>query len=289
MHKFFNPYFALIIAVLTVSTSAILVKLAAAPAPITAAYRLLFTILIMLPFVFKKYNKDLQRVTKREWFLSSIAGLFLALHFVLWFESLNYTSVASSVVLVTLQPIFAFIGTYFLFKEKFTKLQLFSGLLAIGGSIMISWGDFALNPQALFGDLLALLGAIMITAYFLAGQKVRAGLSLVPYTFIVYGVSTLILFVYSALMGYSFFNYSSDTWIYFLLLALFPTLLGHTLFNWTLKWVSTSVISMAILFEPIGASILAYYLFNEVLVWTQWVGGSLVLIGLSLFFILKKR
>src|SRR5690625_2084263 len=117
----FNPYIAVIIGVIAVSTSAIFVKLASgAPAGIIAYYRLAFAVLFMLPSILWKYREELKVVTRRDWILTSISGVFLALHFILWFESLNYTSVASSVVLVTLQPIFAFIGTYFFFGERFS-------------------------------------------------------------------------------------------------------------------------------------------------------------------------
>ncbi len=111
----FNPYLALLIGVIAVSTSAIFVKLSAAPASIIATYRLLFTVLLMLPFILWKHMREIKEITGRDWALSALAGIFLALHFILWFESLNYTSVASSVVLVTLQPLFSFAGAYFFF------------------------------------------------------------------------------------------------------------------------------------------------------------------------------
>src|SRR5699024_9487306 len=114
----FNPYIAVVIGVIAVSTSAIFVKLAAgAPSGIIAFYRLFLAVLMMSPIIFVKYKQEFRSITKRDWTLATISGVFLALHFILWFESLNYTSVASSVVLVTLQPVFAFIGTYIFFGE----------------------------------------------------------------------------------------------------------------------------------------------------------------------------
>ncbi|WLR51047.1 DMT family transporter [Bacillus tianshenii] len=284
-----NPYFALLIGVLAVSTSAIIVKLASAPAAITAAYRLLFTVILMLPVIILKYHHELSNINKKDWLYSALAGVFLSFHFILWFESLNYTSVASSVVLVTLQPIFAFAGTFLFFQERLRLSAILSGCLAIGGSILISWGDFRLSGAALFGDILALGGAVMVTAYFLIGQNIRKRLSLMTYTFLVYSFSSFTLILYSVYNGYAFFSYPLKTWSYFLLLAIVPTLLGHTLFNWTLRWLSTSVISMSILFEPVGASILAYYIFGERLVWTQWIGGFLVLLGMFLFLLFNRQ
>ncbi|GGD27265.1 DMT family transporter [Pontibacillus salipaludis] len=280
----FNPYIAIVIGVLSVSTAAVFVKLAAtAPASIIAQYRLLFAVLLMAPFVLTKHRKEFKSITKRDWILSIAAGVFLAFHFILWFESLNYTSVASSVVLVTLQPIFAFIGTFLFFKERFTAGAILSMLIAITGSVVISWGDFQISGLALLGDILALLGAMMVTGYFLLGQTVRKRLSLMTYTFVVYGISTITLFIYNIILQNPFFGYPSQYWMIFLALAIIPTFLGHTLFNWSLKWLSTSTISMSIVFEPVGASLLAYVILGETISWTQWLGGMIVIVGLSLF------
>jgi drug/metabolite transporter (DMT)-like permease len=278
-----NPYFILVIGVISVSTSAILVKVSSADAGVIAFYRLLFTILLMAPVFLIKYRQELTRITIKDWGYAAAAGSFLAFHFILWFESLNYTSVASSTVLVTLQPLFAFLGTYLFFKEKFSKTALLSAGLAISGSIVISWGDFRISGMALWGDFLALLACALVTAYLLFGQNVRKRLSLVTYTFIVYLISTIVLLLYVLIKGEKLGPYPKEEWVYFLLLAIIPTLLGHTLFNWSLKWLSTSTISMAILFEPVGASILAYYLLGEAVILSQVIGGGIILLGIFLF------
>src|SRR5690606_37713481 len=163
---------------------------------VTAFYRMLFSIVIMSPVFFLKYTHEIKKLSKRDWTFTTIAGVFLAFHFILWFESLNYTSVASSTVLVTLQPLFAFAGTYFFFKEKLSLKTLVAGAIAISGSVLIGYGDFKLSGSALFGDLLALIACALITAYLLFGQDVRKRLSLVTYTFVVYGISTITLFFY---------------------------------------------------------------------------------------------
>jgi drug/metabolite transporter (DMT)-like permease len=284
-----KAYIALFIGIVTVSTSAILVKVADAPSSVTAFYRLFFSILLMTPIFLFKYAGELKTITKRDWLYSIIAGIFLALHFVLWFESLRFTSVASSVVLVTMQPLFAFLGTYLFFKEKLTLRAILSGMLAVTGSIVISWGDFKISGLALWGDILALIACLLVTIYLLFGQNVRSRISLVTYTFIVYLVSSVTLLVYVLLSGDPLFPYEKDQWIYFVLLAIFPTLLGHTLFNFALRWVSTSVISVTILFEPIGASILAYYILNEWIQVHQVIGGVIVLVGICLFLMWKKK
>ena len=284
-----HPYIPIIIGVISVALSAIFVKLATADAGVIAFYRMLFTVILMLPLFLLKYRKEVFLLTKKDWIFSTIAGVFLAFHFILWFESLNYTSVASSTVLVTLQPIFAFAGTYFFFKEKLSFKTILSAAIAIAGSVIISWSDFQLSGTAFFGDMLALAACALITAYLLFGQEVRKRLSLITYTFLLYSISTITLFFYVLIKGESFGPYSSSNWIWFFLLALIPNLLGHSLFNWAVKWVSTNVISIAILFEPVGASILAFYILHEKLSAAQITGGIVVIAGILLFVIDVKK
>ncbi|MGP4071484.1 DMT family transporter [Piscibacillus sp. B03] len=277
------PYIAITIGVLAVSTSAIFVRLADAPSSIVALYRLVFAVLLMLPLVLIKFRHELGNISKRDLLLSTASGIFLALHFILWFESLNHTSVASSVVLVTTQPIWAFIGGYLFFKERFTSGGVISLVIAFVGSVIISWGDFQISGMALFGNFLALMGAIAVTGYFLFGQTVRQRLTLIPYTFIVYGISSITLIIYNLILNEPFTGYTTDTWLYFLALAIIPTFFGHTLFNWAIKWVNASTITMGILFEPVGASILAFFLLDELVTWSQFLGGVIVIFGLILF------
>jgi len=280
-----HPYIPIVIGVISITLSVVFIKMSTADAGVIAFYRMFFSVLIMLPFFLLYYRREILQLSRRDWIFSSAGGILLAYHFIFWFESLNYTSVASSTVLVTLQPIFAIAGTYFFFKEKLSPKTIISAAIAIMGSVIISWGDFKLSGTAFFGDMLALIGCALITAYLLLGQDVRKRLSLITYTFIVYSISTITLFFYVLVKGESFGPYPSSDWFWFLMLALIPNLLGHTLFNWSLKWVSTNVISIAVLFEPVGASILAYFIFFEELSLTQIIGGIVVILGISLFVI----
>lgn len=280
-----HPYIPIAVGVISVALSAIFVKLATADAGVIAFYRMFFSVLFMLPIFLWKYKNELLIFKKKDWIYSTIAGVFLAFHFIFWFESLNYTSVASSTVLVTLQPIFAFVGTYFFFKEKISFKAILSAVVAISGSVIISWGDFKVSGAALYGDLLALIGCALITGYLLFGQDVRKRISLITYTFVVYSISTITLLVYVLSKGESLGPHPSTDWLWFILLALISNLLGHTLFNWSLKWVSTNVISIAILFEPVGASILAYYIFHETLSMSQITGGIIVIAGILIFVV----
>ncbi|AQX54809.1 DMT family transporter [Priestia flexa] len=284
-------YIILFFGVFALSTSAIFVKVADAPAAITAFYRLLFATVMLLPFLLVNQNnrKELRLLSKKQWGLGLLSGIFLAAHYVLWFESLNYTSVASSTVIVTLQPLFSVVGGYFLFKERFSKGAIIGCLVAISGSIVIGWQDFQISGQALFGDILAFIAAGIITAYFFIGQHVRKNLSLIPYSVISYGSSTVLLGVFAFTQQTPFFNYSVQTWWSFIGLAFVATILGQTIFNWLLKWLSTSIISMSILGETIGTCILAYFILGEVISLQQGMGIALILIGLALFLIQQRN
>ena len=284
-----NPYAAVVIGVISVSASAIFVKLCSAPSGVIAFYRLFFSVLFIIPIFLKKHISELRYMTKKDLLFSIIAGILLAFHFILWFESLNYTSVASSTVLVTLQPLFAFLGTYLFFKEKLSGKAFFCGIITIAGSVLISWGDCKISESALFGDFLSLIACALITGYLLVGQSIRKRMTLISYTFVVYLISSIALFIFILTVKEPLYPYKLSDWFYFILLAIVPTLLGHSLFNWALRWVSTSIISMAILFEPVGATILAFIILGEKTVWPQIAGGLIVILGISLFVLDSRK
>ena len=283
-------YFILFFGVFALSTSAIFVKLADAPAAIIAFYRLLFATVILLPLLlFNKRNRnELKTLSKKQWGFGFLSGLFLAGHYVLWFESLQYTSVASSTVIVTLQPLFSMIGGYFLFKERFTKGAVIGCLIAISGSIVIGWQDFQISGDALYGDILAFMAAGIITAYFFISQHIRKDLSLIPYSVISYGSSACFLGIFAYMQQQSFIHYATQTWLSFIGLAFIATILGQTIFNWLLKWMSATVISMSILGETIGTCVLAYFILSETITLQQALGISIIFIGLALFLLQPK-
>lgn len=284
-------YLTLFLGVFALSTSAIFVKLAGAPSSITAFYRLFFALLFLLPLLLldKASWQDLRSLSKRQWQTGLLSGLFLAIHYILWFESLNYTSVASSTVIVTLQPLFSFVGSYFLFKERFSTGAIISSIVALIGSFIIAWGDFQISMQALYGDLLAFIAAGFITAYFFIGQHMRQKLAVVPYSILGYAASAFFLAVYALTQQLSFIDYSQSTWTAFLGIAFISTILGQMLLNWLLKWLSTSVISMSILGETIGTCILAYFILGEIITLRQGIGIIVTLFGLGLFMFYKNK
>ncbi len=278
-----TAYVALGIGVAAVSTAAIFVKLSSAPSSIIAFYRLFFSTLILgVPTIIFK-RKVFKTLTWNEWKYSILAGIFLAFHFITWFESLKFTSVASSVVLVTLQPVFAMVGIYLLFNEKISKNSMIGASFALLGSFIIGWGDFQIGGKALLGDLLALIGAVLVTGYWLVGQTLRRRLDLFTYTFLVYSASTITLLLYNIILQVPLFPYELNEWKLFLALAIIPTIFGHTIFNWSIRYVNAATVSVTILAEPIGSSILAYFLLNEGINVTQIIGGIIIFGGILLY------
>lgn len=278
------PPVFLLIGVLAVSFSSILIKWSDAPASILGMYRLLFTVLLFLPFLpWGKMSILLKNSTVKEWIMLSVSGLFLGLHFLFWMESFSHTTVASAMILTALEPVFVVIGAYFLFKEKTSKVGIISILIAVSGSVIIASGDIRVSKTALYGDLLSVLGTVAVSVHMLAGQDLCRKMPPIIYSFAVFLIGGLVLFVYNICTNVSLTEYDTKDWWIFLLLALIPNIFGHALFNWLLKYVDATTISMAILGEPIGAIILAYFLLGEMTTISQLVGGMIVMISVMIF------
>jgi drug/metabolite transporter (DMT)-like permease len=268
------------IGIIAISTASIFIKLCDAPVLIIATYRLMLASLILSPFAC--YRKPWRGWEGKEmgWFL--LSGLFLSLHFTSWIASLKYISVASSVVLVTTHPIFVGIGGRLFLKERLGINLVLGIVLSVLGSGLIGYGDMGLSKEALMGDGFALLGAIAASGYLLVGRKVRKDQDLFSYIFPVYSTAGLILILVSLILQKPFFGFSSSTYFYLFLLALVPQLIGHTTFNWALKYLPASVVAITILGEPIGSSILAYYILGEGLTIWKILGGISIFAGILL-------
>lgn len=279
----FNPYVAILCGVLAVSFSALFVRLSSAPPLIIATYRLLFTFLAIAPYTLWRHRRELGCMRGRELLLAAISGAFLALHFATWFTSLNYTTIASSVVLVTTQPVFVVIGSYLFFRERISRVGMIGGAIAMLGSFIIGAGDFKLGMTAFFGDMLALLAAILVSGYLIIGRKLRSSISLPAYTFVVYGSAALMLVLISAAGRFSFVPYPAQDWLLFLGLALVCTVGGHTIFNWVIRYVPASTVSVSILGESLGAILWGAIFLRELPNWRQIIGGAVIFAGLYLF------
>jgi drug/metabolite transporter (DMT)-like permease len=285
-----SPLFFMLIGVSAVSFSAIIIKWSQAPAAVLGLYRLLFAFFLLSPILLtKKARAQLRGLSLRAWGLVALSGVCLAFHFIFWIGSLKYTTVASSTILITLQPIFVMVLALLTLGER-TTWQAWAGAgVAIAGSALIGWGDFQISGTALWGDLLSLLGTFVVSGYMIIGQYLRGSMNSMIYSILVFMFSILMMFLYCLWEGYSLVGYSRQEWYLFVLLAVVPTLFGHTLFNWLLKYVNAATISMGILGEPIGASLLAWLLLGESLLPAQWIGSAIILSGIWLFLKTPKQ
>lgn len=275
--------FAIIIAIIFISFSAIFVKWSQAPATIMSMYRMLLASILILPIVWMKRH-EFQKISKRQWGFLCFSGSFLALHFALWFGSLKLTTVASSTIILTLQPLIALIGGYLLYREKASKTSILLMGIAIIGAMMIGWGDFGVDQQAVIGDLLSFLSVIAVVCYLMIGQRIVKHISHWVYSFSVFSIAGIVLAGYNLITQTPLLGYELRDWGIFLLLAIFPTL-AHVIFNWLLNYVNPTTISMAVLGEPVGATLLAAILLGERITLWQLCGGLFVLIGVFLFLL----
>ena len=276
----FNPYFALIIGVFAVSTGAIFVRLADAPALVIAAYRLGLASLVLAPIACFKARREIAALSGKDLKLAVLSGFFLAIHFATWISSLNYTSVANSVVLVNTNPLWVGLLTPFIAREGVKRATVISIIISVVGGIIIGYGDFATGGKELLGDALALIGSICAAIYLLLGRNLRRKLSLLPYIFICYGSAAVILWIMVLCLGLPLAGFSQTTFYALWGMALVSQLTGHTSYNWALKWFSAGLIAVSLLGEPIGATILAYFIFNEGLTAYKIVGGIFILVAI---------
>lgn len=315
----------LTIAVLSIATAALFIKLSNDAAPIViAAARLTLSTAVLFPIALYQRGGGAVRISRAHVGRILLAGFLLAAHFFFWITSLSHTSIVSSVVLVTTNPIFVGIASYFIFKERISHGMKAGIVLAIAGGIMIGLADTAepagepgastmkadvnrsMNPEQktdspdpaaggaeagffsgpLFGDFMSLCGAITASGYFLVGRSVRREIDTMAYILPAYGTAAILLLAGSAVTvmvtGESITGYRSSTYLYFVLLAVLPQLVGHSIFNWALKYMSATVIAVCILGEPIGAAILSWLFLNEKISGLQALGGGVILLGIFL-------
>ena len=291
------PALAIVFGILAVSTASIFIRYAQKEAPslVIAAWRLIIATLVLLPFALARKRTELRSLTRKEWALALLSGIFLALHFATWITSLSYTTVASSAVLVSTLPLWVALASPVVLKEPVGRVVLIGMLLALLGGVIVGLSDICtvqtgrlvcpsgnefFQGQAFLGDLLALVGALAGAAYLLIGRKLRARLSLLSYISVVYGMAGVILVLIMLAAGLSPFGYSPSTFLWFILLALVPQLLGHSTFNWALGYLSAAYVSITLLGEPIGSTILAYFLLNESPSAIKMIGGGMILAGI---------
>jgi drug/metabolite transporter (DMT)-like permease len=290
--------FALLTAIVAVSTSSVFIRFAQADAPsvVIAALRLTCATLLLAPLALTRHREELQRLTHKEITLGAMSGIFLAVHFATWISSLEYTSVASSVVFVSTGPLWVALLSPIFLNERLTPAAVFGLIIAVVGGTMIgladacTWNkglqcpqlDQVIKGRAMWGNFLALVGAWTVSGYLIIGRKLRAKMSLVPYIFLVYGMSAVALVIMMFAAGQSPFGYPPQTYGWIFLLAAFPQLIGHSTYNWVLRYISATLVAIITLVEPIGSAILAYFILHETPASGVLLGGMLILIGIFL-------
>ena len=283
--------------ILAVSTASIFIRYTQiyAPSLVIAAYRLTIATLVLAPVAFFRHRSELRLRKRWEIVLASLSGLCLALHFAAWITSLEYTTVTSSVVLVATTPLWVALLSPITLKEPLTRILWIGMVLVIVGSIIVGLSDTCtlnagtfscptfqdlVTGEAFLGDMLALVGAWMAAGYVLIGRRLRTQMSLVPYIFLVYGVAAVILITIMLVAGYSPWGYPPQAYLWLVLLAIIPQLLGHSTFNWALGFLPAAFVAITLMGEPIGSTVLAYVLLKETPTAVKIFGAILILAGI---------
>ena len=289
--KFFekNPFLMIVIGVIGISLSSIFVKYSPAPSAVTAAWRLLWSVILLSPVVLgsRQFRLEIVSASPRNLVLSSISGIFLAIHFALWFESLKHTSIASSTTIVCTEVIWVSLGFWLLLKGRISGKAIFAIAVTLLGSALVAFAD-SVSDAHLYGDVLALLAAIAVAAYMLIGHIVREKLSTSVYTYVVYCACEISLLILCGIQQHHLFHHGLAPVIVGFLLAVFSTILGHSIFSWCLKFFSPSFVSASKLCEPVVAAILAVFLFGEIPGMIQIFGSILIISGVFYYSRIEK-
>lgn len=278
-----------LLGVVFVSFSSILTKATEASPLIIALYRLMFATFLLLPIIIKGHKKEISNVSKRTFMWCFISGVFLALHFTTWMTSIKITSIASSTTLVNTHPIFIVMGSILFLKVKYPRVILFSIGIALTGSVIISGSDMLIGDHMFYGDMLAIAGGFFVAGYMMIGSFARQNLSVNTYTFLVYGSCTVTLLIFVLITGTPLYPYGIKDWAIFISLAVFCTLMGHSIFNWALEFLNPALISTAILGEPVLATIWAVLIFGEAPTYLQVLGGATIILGIVLYISNDKK
>ena len=281
-----KPYIALFISIVSVSFAAIFIVSCNAPSLSIALYRLLFTTLLILPFVFlhKKTRYELRNLPRSTLLTMVGIGLILAAHFALWITSLGLTSVASSVILVTAHPVLVGPISHFFLKERLSYINSIGIAISILGVGILVVGNYGLSTMTLEGNILAMLGGIAAGFYILGGRKIRKTVSVASYATVVYGVGTIALFIICLFFSAPVHGLSLRDYEIILLMAVTAGIFGHTLYNWSLGHVRASLASVVLLGEPLGSTLLAFALpwIHQIPSQYTVVGGGIILSGIYL-------
>lgn len=286
-----HPMIVILVGIVGISLSAIFVRYSIAPSAVLAAWRLLWSVILMTPVVLMNpaVRRELAAADKKSALLSALSGVFLAAHFILWFDSLQKTSVASAATLVCTEVIWVSFGFCLFLKGRIGKKAALAIAVTLLGSVIIALADSGAGEGHLEGDILAVLAAVCSAAYMLFGRSAQKKLSTTVYTYLVYGSCALVLLAVCLVQNTGLLASGVNPVVVGFLLALFSTILGHTIFSWALKFYSPSFVSACKLMEPVGAGILAIFLFGEIPAPMALLGGVLILGGVWYYSRIEKR
>ena len=272
-----------LLGVVGVSLSASLVRWSTAPSLILVFYRVGMAALLLMPVVLLRHQMELWKISCRDAVLCLASGAFLGLHFTAYFAALDLTSIASAVVLVDTEVLFVALATVLVLRRRLSKKAWIAVLLAFGGSVLVAAGDISVSPEALRGDVIALAGALFMAVYTMIGTVCRKRLSTTVYTFLVYAAAAVTVLVIALVQGMPLVGYGMVNYATALGMAVFCTLLGHSVFSWGLKYLPPAFIATAKLLEPVFAAVWGLLLFAEIPGWTIVFGGVVVICGVALY------
>jgi drug/metabolite transporter (DMT)-like permease len=287
IHSTWRPYLALGVGVLATSSASIFIRIAqheGASSLVIAASRVALATLILTPIILARYRPDLARLSRRGLGLALLSGVLLSIHFATWVTSLEYTSVLTSVTLVTTNPLFVALASPFLLREKLGRGTLIGIVLAIIGGVVISAaggaGTAPRQDAPLFGAFLAMLGSLAVAGYFIIGRRLRPTLAVIPYIWLTYGSAALACLLFVLLGRQPVTGLSGNAYLAMILMAVFPQLLGHSSFNYALGYLRAAYVSLAVLAEPVFSTILAVFFLSEQPLPLQLGGGLLIMVAL---------
>jgi drug/metabolite transporter (DMT)-like permease len=303
-----SVYIVLFFGVMAIAVSSIFVKLAQTegiPSLLVAASRLLIAAALLTPITLSRYWSNIRNLTKRDFGLALVSGLFLAIHFASWVTSLEYTSVLISVVFVTSSPLWVALLEFFFLRAKMPRLVIIGLLIAIAGGLFIGFGGAANTDTAVtvdsqrdvIGGALSLIGAVSFAVYLIIGRNLQQGdskrktekLPVIPYIWLVYGSAGLILTVPVLFMRIPLIGYSATAYLWLIATAVVPQLIGHSSLNYAVGYMPATLVSMITQLEPIGSAILAYFIFSELPLPLQILGSVIIIIGVMLATIGQRK
>ena len=284
-----HPMLLVVVGIVGCGLAGVFVKLSAAPSAMTAAVRLLWTVLLLSPVTLgsRSFRQELLSVSKKDALLSALSGLFLAVHFVIWFESLRYTSVAISTTICCTEVVWVTLGFCLILKGSISRKALLAIGVTLLGNVLIAWADLG-TASGLLGDLMSLAAAVLLAAYTIIGRVVRMNVSTTVYTYICYSACALVLVLTCLVQGLDFAGYGYSPYVAGLLLAVFSTILGHSIFNWCLKFFTPSFVSASKLCIPITSAVFAFLAFSEIPTALQLIGCLVILGGMCWYYMIES-